>query len=35
MSIEINGVAHPQLTGDDFASCGRLSNRLLAAGGNG
>jgi len=35
MSIELNGVAYIQLTVDDFASCGRLSKRLLAAGGNG
>ena len=34
MSIEINGVAHIQLTVDDFASCARLSKRLLAAGDN-
>jgi hypothetical protein len=32
MSIELHGVARLQLTVDDFASHGRLSERLLAAG---
>jgi len=34
MSIELNGMAHIQITVDDFASYGRLSKRLLAAGDN-